>query len=247
MTPPVLVLRHVAHEGAGTLAPALRRAGFRVRTVDIARGRPPLPAPEDVAGVVVLGGPMGVYETKKHPFLRREIAYLRRLLRAGRPVLGVCLGAQLMARALGARVYPNGRREIGWYPLTLRPAARRDPLFARFPRRSPVYQWHGDTFDWPKGAARLASSPLCSRQAFRWGERAWGLQFHVEVDAAAVRAWRSQPGAAAEIASLPSKERRDAGREHPARFRALQRAARPLYAGWIRAVKNALPKRNVKR
>lgn len=230
---PVLVFRHVPHEGLGTLAPALRSAGFPVRVIDIARGRPALPSPERLSALIVMGGPMGVYEKSKHPFLRREIAYIRRAIRAQRPVLGVCLGAQLIAHALGKRVYPNGKKEIGWYPLHRTAAARRDPLFSRFPKTATVFQWHGDTFDLPNGGTLLATSPRCRRQAFRWGDRVYGLQFHVEVDPAMVREWLSQPGVDEELQAVDGRARREIRRQRPRRWRALRRLAQPLYHGWL--------------
>lgn len=230
---PVLVFRHVPHEGLGTLAPALRAAGYPVRVIDIARGRPALPSPRSLSALIVMGGPMGVYEKSKYPFLRREIAYLRRAIRAKKPLLGVCLGAQLIAHALGQRVYPNDKKEIGWYPLHRTDAARRDPLFASFPKTAAVFQWHGDTFDLPKGATLLATSPRCRHQAFRWGDRVYGLQFHVEVDPAMVREWLSQPGVDQELQAVDGRTRREIRLHRHRRWRGLRRLAQPLFQGWV--------------
>ena len=240
---PVLVFRHVPHEGLGTLAPALRAAGYPLRVIDIARGRPALPSPRELAALIVMGGPMGVYEKTKHPFLRREITYIRRALRAKTPVLGVCLGAQLIAHALGQRVYPNRQKEIGWYPLHRTAAARRDALFAHFPKTATVFQWHGDTFDLPVGATLLATSPRCRHQAFRWGNRVYGLQFHVEVDPAMVREWLSQPGVDRELRSVEGRARREIRRHRPARSRGLQRLAGPLFQGWAGVLNGTPPPR----
>ena len=125
---------------------------------------------EGAKAVVVLGGPMGVYEAEKHPWLADELRFLGDAIRGGFPVYGLCLGAQLMAAALGARVYPGeGKKEIGWFPVDLTPGAQGDPLLGDEEASFPVFQWHGDTFDIPAGAVHLASSARYPNQAFRWG------------------------------------------------------------------------------
>ncbi len=196
----VLVFRHVPHEHLGLLAGTFRQAGLSYEYLDVWKHPLSFPPPHRVRALVVMGGPMGVYERDRYPFLSREIACIQNILAAGKPVLGICLGSQLMAAALGARVRKNRRREIGWYPVELTEAGRTDPLFRGGPWRPWVFQWHGDTFDLPDGARRLASSPLCRNQAFRWGQNAYALQFHPEVDRAMVREWMGQPGARREIA-----------------------------------------------
>ncbi len=145
---------------------------------------------EDAKAVVVLGGPMGVYEEEKHPWLADEIRFLGDAIRAGVPVYGLCLGAQLMAAALGARVYPGeGMKEIGWFPVDLAPGAKGDPLLGDEEASFPVFQWHGDTFDIPEGAVHLASSARYPNQAFRWGERAYAFQFHLEIGLEDISKW----------------------------------------------------------
>jgi GMP synthase (glutamine-hydrolysing) len=233
----VVVFRHVEREGLGEIAAALARAGLRTRTVDVwKRGArfPPLPA---VRALVVMGGPMGVYERERFPFLRREIAFVRRALRAGLPVLGVCLGSQLMAAALGRRVFPNKRKEVGWHPVTRTSAARRDPVFEHMPDRAAVFQWHGDTFDLPRGAVLLARSSRCRNQAFRWGENAYAVQFHPEMDAALVRRWMREPGARAEIAAAEGPRAFDAIlRDTPRRLRALRPWGDRLFDAFVRLI-----------
>jgi len=221
----VLVFRHVPHEGVGELAGAFRRARLPLRYVD-AWKRGALPPPKDVAALVVMGGPMGVYEKNKYPFLKKEVAYLRRFLKTGKPVLGICLGSQLLAHALGRRVYPNKAKEIGWYTVRLTPAGRRNPFLKKAPAAPWVFQWHGDTFDLPRGAQLLATSSLCRRQAFRWRDNVYGLQFHPEVTPAMVREWRAQPGASEE-------EKAGNGNFRP-RFRRMQAWARPFFDGFAR-------------
>lgn len=182
-----LVLRHVAFEDLGVFAEPLAERGFSfdvrqagVDTVSDAEWR-------DADLAVVLGGPIGVYETDKYPWLERQTAQLRGRLAAGRPTVGVCLGAQLIAAALGERVYPGAAKEIGWAPVELSEAGRAGPLAVL--EGQPVLHWHGDTFDLPEGAARLASTSVTPNQAFALGDTVLGLQFHPEADPKHIEAW----------------------------------------------------------
>src|SRR5262245_44380210 len=141
-----LVLRHAQAEGVGLLGNALRERGIQHRALDIAAGEP---VPKDLRGVggfIVLGGPMGAYEQEKYPFLRAESALIEKAIAAGRPVLGICLGAQLIAQVLGARVYPGERREVGWAPVALTDDGQDDPLFVGGERELTVFHFHGDTY-----------------------------------------------------------------------------------------------------
>jgi GMP synthase (glutamine-hydrolysing) len=186
---PVLALRHVPPEPMGALESILEQAGLEYRYVDLFQGVPCCLPLEQASALVVLGGPMNVDEVDRYPFLAPEVEWIREALRREMPVLGLCLGSQLMAKALGARVYPNRAKEIGWYPIELQPAAAEDPLFAGCDPVQTVFQWHGDTFDLPAGAIHLASSPLCAHQAFRFGPRAWALQFHIEMTRPMIDEW----------------------------------------------------------
>lgn len=191
-----IAIRHVAFEDLGLLGPLLAHYGFSLEY----READALGEVGDPDLLVVLGGPIGVYEDQAYPFLRDELILLERRLQAGRATLGICLGAQLMARALGARVYPGPRKEIGWAPVTLTPAGQASPLH-HFEAGS-VLHWHGDTFDLPDGAVRLASTELTPNQAFSWGEgKALGLQFHGEVTAPGLERWYI--GHACEISTTP--------------------------------------------
>jgi GMP synthase (glutamine-hydrolysing) len=175
---PVLVVQHVTVEQPGVIGEVLRRRGLVTRLVGPDESVPE-DAARDASGIVVLGGPMGVYEADRHPRLRHEIAMLERAVAAGKPVLGICLGSQLLAAALGARVYRGPRKELGWFDVTLQPAAREDPVLRAAPPRFPALHWHGDVFDLPAGGRHLASSEQTEHQAFAHG-RAWGLLFHLE-------------------------------------------------------------------
>jgi GMP synthase (glutamine-hydrolysing) len=184
------VLSHVPFEDLGSLQPELERRGFAIRTADAATAQFPLAELESCELLVVLGGPISVYETDEYPFLRGEIESIHQRLAAHKPTLGICLGAQLIATALGARVYAGSRRaEIGWSPL--KPAADSTPEWFA-PLLQPglsVFHWHGDTFDLPSGAQRLASTDLYENQSFMVENFALALQFHPEVTAPGLERW----------------------------------------------------------
>ena len=186
-----LVLSHVAFEDLGSLQPLLLERGFSIETAVGSTAKFPLRQAQSCDLLVVLGGPIGVYESRAYPFLDHEIACIRKRLEDQRPILGICLGAQLMAAALGARVYPGAHgSEIGWMPLHANDTERCPEWFA--PLLAPglhVFHWHGDTFDVPAGATRLAGSDRYQNQVFTYGQSALALQFHPEVIAADLEAW----------------------------------------------------------
>lgn len=196
----VLAIRHIAFEDLDSFAALLTERGYAIRYCEA--GYDDLTALDPVADDlwVVLGGPIGVYEDAAYPFIRDELQLLRARLAAGRPTLGICLGCQMIALALGARVYPGGHKEIGWKPLRLTEAGQHSPLSA-FADQTPVLHWHGDTFDLPEGATLLASSNLYPHQAFLWGSCALALQFHIETTARGLERWFI--GHAGEIAATP--------------------------------------------
>ncbi len=199
---PVLALRHVAHEGIGTIEDALQREGLPFEIVDLFRKAPQEFHPEQFAALIVMGGPMNVDETDRYPFLADEVRWIRQAVDAGLPVLGVCLGSQLLAKALGARVYPNRIREIGWYDIELTQSGKSDRLFGDCQAAETVFQWHGDTFDLPEGALKLARSEQCENQAFRFGRAAYGLQFHLEVTPEIISSWLGEHGNCGEFDGL---------------------------------------------
>lgn len=227
--PTALALRHVAFEDLGSFAPLLAARGFTIRYAEVPLGQLDADAAANAELLVVLGGPIGACEEESYPFLGAEIAVLAARLRAERPVLGICLGAQLMARALGAAVAPGPAKEIGWAPLALTEAGRASCL--RHLDGAPVLHWHGDRFELPAGATRLAATPLCPNQAFASGVRALALQFHPEATAAGLEAWFV--GHAAEIAATPGVSaaglRADSARFAPE----LARRAEHLLADWL--------------
>jgi GMP synthase (glutamine-hydrolysing) len=195
-----IVLQHTATEGPERVATALAARGVPLEVRPLFAGAPvPTDADSDEL-LVLMGGPMGVADAgdPRWPFLSQEIALLRQLVARDAPVLGICLGAQLLAAGAGARVYPNTRpgpdgqpvpaREVGWGPVDLLGAAA-EPVLAGLPPAPLVLHWHGDTFDLPPGAVHLASTPLCPHQAFRLGRRQFGFQFHCELEAASIPVW----------------------------------------------------------
>ncbi len=186
---PWVVLQHVGFEGPGTVARAIADSGATLNIVRIDQGEavPPPAAVADMAGLVVMGGPMGVSDDL--PWLHDERALVHEAVAAGLPVLGVCLGAQQLAAALGADVTRGPAPECGVGEVHLTADAIGDPVFGPAPTPLPCVHWHGDTFSLPEGAVRLAGNDAYENQAFRIGERAYGLQFHVEVTASLVAHW----------------------------------------------------------
>jgi GMP synthase (glutamine-hydrolysing) len=195
-----IAIRHVAFEDLGSLAAVLERRGFALAYRDAPVDDLAAADIVDCDLLVVLGGPIGAYEEEPYAFLRDELRAIETRLRAGKPVLGICLGSQLMALALGARVYPGTGKEIGWSKLTLTEAGRRSCL-APLGDGTPVLHWHGDTFDLPKGATHLASTERYRHQAFAWERHGLALQFHIEVTAPELERWYI--GHACEIAATP--------------------------------------------
>lgn len=187
MSRTAVAIRHVAFEDAGVWAETLAALGYQLSYVEAGVDDLADAALAAADLMIVLGGPIGVYETGAYPFLVPEIEVVRRRIDSGRPILGVCLGAQLMATALGARVAPGPAKEIGYAPIELTEAGRASPL-AKL-QDLPVLHWHGDVCELPAGAERLAWTDPCAVQAFRAGPNALALQFHVEADPRRIETW----------------------------------------------------------
>jgi GMP synthase (glutamine-hydrolysing) len=198
----LLVLQHVAHELLGTLNPLLKRAGFRIRYVNFARHPDAQPSLDGYDGLIVLGGPMSVNDADRLPHLTTELKLIEDAMRRDVPVLGICLGAQLIAKTLGAEVYRNPEKEIGWYDVSPTDDAGGDPLLLPLQKTEKIFQWHGETFDMPRSARHLAYSFLCANQAYRYGAKVYGFQFHMEVDEPMIHRWLRVPENQTEISAL---------------------------------------------
>ncbi len=183
-----LIIKHIEIEGPGLMEPLLKQEKIPFQVLNLETGTH-LPKLDDLTHIVILGGPMNVYEEDQYPFLREEDHFIKEAIKKGKSVLGICLGAQLIAKALGARVFTAPVKEIGWYDVSLTRIGSRDPLFSRFPKTFSVFQWHGDTFDIPRGAKLIATSHSVPHQAFRYGGNVYGLQFHLEVTEEMVHEW----------------------------------------------------------
>jgi GMP synthase (glutamine-hydrolysing) len=189
----VLVFQHVSAEPLGTLDPMLRRRGHRIRYINFHRHPESSPDVSRYDALIILGGPQHPDEGHIYPHLNVEMRCIEDALKREIPVLGICLGAQLMAYALGGGVRAMREWEIGWYDLLPSEHAAADPLFCTLKEPHPVFQWHGYTFDLPDGATHLAKSESCKNQAFRYGQHAYGFQFHLELDERLINRWLTMP------------------------------------------------------
>jgi GMP synthase-like glutamine amidotransferase len=187
----VLVLQHIACEPPGVYEDVLRERGASLTRVEVDDGDD-LPDWREFAAIVAMGGPMSANDDSSLPWLSAEKAFIAQAVRESMPFWGVCLGVQLLAASLGARVYAGAEPEVGVLPVELTEEGRRDPVFSALPPTVPALQWHGDTFDLPRGAVRLAGSPAYPNQAFRF-ENAYGVQFHLEVSSEMAREWMDVP------------------------------------------------------
>ncbi|MEF3169277.1 MAG: type 1 glutamine amidotransferase [Deltaproteobacteria bacterium] len=172
-------IMHAPFEGLGNIENWAKGKGHSI-TLTRPYADEKFPAPSGFDWLVVMGGPMGVHDEGEYPWLAAEKAFLGEVIKAGKTAIGVCLGAQLLAHVLGARVVRNAHKEIGWFPVSLTPPAWNSPIFGRLPATFEAFHWHGDTFSIPPGAVHIASSEACTNQAFAYDDRVFGLQFHVE-------------------------------------------------------------------
>jgi GMP synthase (glutamine-hydrolysing) len=230
----VLVLQHIACEHPGVFSEVIKARGAEAVAVELDEGEA-LPDWREFDAVLTMGGPMGAYDEADHPWLAAEKRLVREAVEDGKPVLGVCLGVQLMASALGAEVGPmEDGAEVGLLPVELTAEGREHPLFAGIDEPLVTLQWHGDTFDLPEGATLLASSPAARHQAFQTGEAGYGVQFHMEVTAEMARDWAKVPAYRKSLAQTLGEER---GAEFLAeverRAAELHPAAKRLFGNWL--------------
>jgi GMP synthase (glutamine-hydrolysing) len=185
----ILVCQHVPYEILGTFDPLLRNKGFRIKFVNFGRFPDLQPSLEGYDGLIVLGGPMNVDQEELFSHLKFEKQLILEAIRKGIPVLGICLGAQLIASALGGTVICAPQKEIGWYPINVTEEGKQDPVMKAFHDEELLFQWHGDTFTVPTGGTLLATASTCHNQAFRYDDRVYAFQFHLEVDERLIERW----------------------------------------------------------
>lgn len=230
----VLVFQHVAAEPLGVLDPMLRQRGHRIRYVNFARDPQAVPRLDRYQALIVLGGPMQVTDTNRHAHLTTECRLIEQAIHDELPVLGICLGAQLLAHVCGARVGPCGNAEIGWYDLEPTPLTAADPVLGPLTDVHPVFQWHHWGFDCPQHAESIAESPASGCQAFRVENKAWGFQFHLELDRRLIHRWLTLPFyrddlAASGIERTPETIAADTRRHLPATLELADR----VFGNWL--------------
>lgn len=231
--PAILVLQHIACEPPGAYEDVMLERGVRLHRVELDEGEP-LPDWREFDGMVVMGGPMGAGDDSDHPWLDAERACIGQAVRAGLPFFGACLGSQLLAASLGARVYTGETPEVGVLDVELTEAGRDDPVLGGLPSSFPTLQWHSDSFDLPEGAVLLASSPAYANQAFRVGPTAYAVQFHVEVTSDMAAEWASVPDYARALEQVRGPGALDELLEaFEARREEMTEHARTMFSSWL--------------
>jgi GMP synthase (glutamine-hydrolysing) len=231
-----LVVQHIRCEPPGVFADVLGRRGIAIETVELDEGDP-LPDRRDVDLAVVMGGPMGVYDEAEHPWLAAEKKWIAEAVRAGMPYFGVCLGAQLLAASLGAAVRTGSTPEVGVLPVSLTEAGQADPVLTVLGPEFDALQWHGDTFEVPAGAVCLGSSPAYPHQAIRFGDVAYGVQFHIEVTDQMFAEWGDVPAYAASAqAALGASGFDRLARAFAQNREAMARSADRMFDRWLTRV-----------
>ncbi len=228
-----LVLQHIACEPPGVYEDVLLERGATIDRVELDEGEP-LPDWRGFDLIVAMGGPMSVNDEREHPWLVDEKLLIRDAVSAGTGFWGACLGVQLLASSLGARVHAGATPEVGVLPVTLTDEGAADPVLSGLPRELPTLQWHGDTFDLPQGAVRLAGSPVYPNQAFRWGRAAYGVQFHLEVTGSMAREWAQVPAYVDSLErTLGPGSAEQLFADFDAASAAMQDHARAMFERWI--------------
>lgn len=198
----IIVFQHVPYEPLGTMNPLFKRQGMRIKYVNFGRDPHSVPSICGYDGIVILGGPMNVDQIDAFPNLALEVQLIQQAIDLDIPILGICLGAQLIAKALGAKVSKNSCKEIGWYDVSVSSEGREDALLNFFDGTEKIFQWHGDTFELPADATLLATGDSCANQAYRYKNNVYGFQFHLEVDKGLIERWLSVPAHIEELAAL---------------------------------------------
>jgi GMP synthase-like glutamine amidotransferase len=228
-----LVLQHIACEPPGVYEDVLLERGATIDRVELDEGEP-LPDWRGFDLIVAMGGPMSVNDEREHPWLVDEKRLIRDAVSTGTGFWGACLGVQLLASSLGARVHAGATPEVGVLPVTLTDEGAADPVLSGLPRELPTLQWHGDTFDLPQGAVRLAGSPAYPNQAFRWGRAAYGVQFHLEVTGSMAREWAQVPAYVDSLEqTLGPGSAEQLFADFDAASAAMQDHARAMFKRWI--------------
>jgi GMP synthase-like glutamine amidotransferase len=204
----ILIVKHIEQEGPGLIGQFFRDDGWELRTIELGNGEKLPDSLHDISAVIILGGPMNVDEEDLYPFLKEEEKLIRKALIEEIPMLGICLGAQLIAKTCSAAVTKASEKEIGWYHVTLTEEGQKDSLFRGLPKNIPVFQWHEDTLELPANGVLLAQSKKCRNQAFRIGNNVYGLQFHVEVTDDMIEAWMKDEAGKVNIEKIMSDTQR---------------------------------------
>ena len=228
----IVVVKHVEKEGPGLIERFFRADGWNLKTIELARGEKLPETLEDTAAVIMLGGPMNVYEEKAYPFLKDEDNFIRRVLIEEIPYLGICLGGQLLSKACDSRVGKSPVKEVGWYTVELTKESRKDLLFTGLPRTFKVFQWHEDAFEVPAGGLLLAQGKGCKNQAFKIGTNAYGLQFHIEVTEEMIESWLEDEAGQLDVGKILSDTKR--------LKEALELQAHDLFANFKRIIESSL-------
>ena len=244
--PKILVFQHVPYEPLGTLDPLLKEAGFRIRYVNFGREPESRPSLDGYEALIVLGGPMNSDQINSYPNLLIEVEIIREAVKRDISVLGICLGAQLLAKALGGEVSRNEAREIGWHDVELTEQGAADPVLSTFSEVQRVFQWHEDGISLPPECVHLAASNASNVQAFRFGEHAYGFQFHLEVNQSLIERWLTVP---ANQATLKDEVGRvdpdDIRRQSLDSIDALEALSRATFSRWIERFEIAPRRRNL--
>jgi len=233
----ILIVKHVCNEGPGLVKTYFESQGWPLEQVDLSNGDGLPSNLDDIAAVVMLGGPMNVYEEEKYPFLKNEDDFISRLIIEDIPFFGICLGAQLLAKACQGRVLKANTGEIGWYTVNMTKEGRQDTLFYGLPASLTVFQWHEDTFEVPEGGTLLVRGKTCRNQAFKVGNYAYGLQFHIEATPDMVSEWMKDQGERVDVNKIIKTmiEKRDF----------LEKQTNAILANFLRIIESSLRFRRI--